>query len=413
MKEQFKMTGPLKHPINITGTGIVAPIGDNASACFHSLVHGRTGIGRIMHLDTVHREIFPVGEVKHSNASLLSMAGLDERPGKFYTRATLMSVIAIREAIAEAGLTEDELRDCALVSATSVGGMDKTEHCYRNPEYTSLDYVYTHPCGDTADSICDLLGIQGYRTTLSTACSSGANALMHAALLIRNGIADRVIAGGVDPLCLFTLNGFNSLMILDKEHCRPFDSSRNGLNLGEGAGFLVLESDRSVKSRGAKVHCRLTGFSNTNDAFHQTASSPNGEGAYLAMTQALESAGLEPGQIGYINVHGTGTQNNDLSEGIAIRRVFGEKVPPFSSTKSLTGHALGAAAALEAVFSVLALTNDTLLPQIGFNAPVEETGLIPVTRATKAELSHVLSNSFGFGGNNSTLIFSKQDGTLL
>ncbi|MFH1121864.1 MAG: beta-ketoacyl-[acyl-carrier-protein] synthase family protein [Bacteroidota bacterium] len=399
--------------INITGAGVVAPVGDNAAQCFDSLIHGLTGIGRIMHLVTIHKDSFPVGEVKHPDRELSELAGINKDLRRDYTRASLMAIIAVKEAIADAKLLESDLHTCALVSATSVGGMDKTELCYQNPEFRATDFIYTHPCGDATDRICSYFGISGYRTTLSTACSSGANAIIHAAMLIRSGFADRVIAGGVDPLCRFTMNGFNSLMILDKEHCRPFDKNRNGLNLGEGAGFLVLESDRSVEKRGAKVLCRLTGFSNTNDAFHQTASSPDGEGAFLAMKQAIESAGLVPGQIGYINVHGTGTQNNDLSEGIAIRRVFGDGVPPFSSTKSLTGHALGAAAAIEAVFSVLALVNDTVLPHIRFSEPLDETGLIPADSAFKTDLRHVLSNSFGFGGNNSTLVFSKQNGIIL
>lgn len=393
--------------INITGFGIISPVGDNAGACFRSLIGKKTGIDKIRYLQTAHAEEFPVGEVKHSSEELLEIASIGKKQFHRYTRATLMAAIAAKEAMLHAGLTAELLKTTAFISATSVGGMDKTENCFQNPAYPSTDYIYTHPCGDAADKICELLGLSGYRTTLSTACSSAANAIIHGALMIQNGIADRVIAGGVDPLSKFTLNGFNSLMILDREHCRPFDNNRNGLNLGEGAGFLVLESDESVKKREASVLCQLTGFSNTNDAYHQTASSPTGEGAFLAMTRALGMAKLEPSQIDYINVHGTGTQNNDLSEGIAIRRVFGENVPPFSSTKSLTGHALGAAAALEAVFSVLALVNNKIFPQINFSEPIEETGLIPATELIDKQLKHVLSNSFGFGGNNSTLIFSK------
>jgi len=393
--------------INITGFGIIAPIGDNALNCYKSLINKQTGIGKIRYLQTVHKDEFPVGEVKHSNDELLALAGIDKRHYPLYTRASLLSAIAVKEAIHYSELSAENLKTTAFISATSVGGMDKTENCFQNPAYPSTDYIYTHPCGDVADKICELMGISGYRTTLSTACSSAANAIIHAALIIRSGRAHRVIAGGVDPLCKFTLNGFNSLMILDHEHCRPFDKNRKGLNLGEGAGFLVMESDESVKSRNATVFCKLTGYSNTNDAYHQTASSPTGEGAYLAMTSALDMAKLEPELIDYMNVHGTGTENNDLSEGIAIRRVFGENVPPFSSTKSLTGHALGAAAALEAVFSVMALFNKKIFPQINFTEPIEETGLVPVTEAIEKQLMHVLSNSFGFGGNNSTLIFSK------
>jgi 3-oxoacyl-[acyl-carrier-protein] synthase-1 len=285
--------------------------------------------------------------------------------------------------------------------------MDKTEGSIGS-EVAGHEFVRTHPCGDSTEKIAGYLGLTGYRTTLSTACSSGANAIIHAARLIRHGLAERVIAGGVDALSRFTLNGFNSLMILDKEMCRPFDRDRKGLNLGEGAGFLVLESDRRVEQDGSRKLARLSGYANTNDAFHQTASSPEGEAAFLAMTKALTMSGIGPGEVDYINVHGTGTENNDASEGSALVRVFGGNPPPFSSTKSYTGHTLGAAAGVEAVFSVLAIREGLLVPGLGFEIPMEPPGIVPVTELREAvSIRHVLSNSFGFGGNNSSLIFSK------
>jgi len=195
-------------------------------------------------------------------------------------------------------------------------------------------------------------------------------------------------------------------MILDREDCRPFDRSRKGLNLGEGAGFLVLESDRIVAEE--KKICRLSGYANANDAHHQTASSPDGQGAYDAMIGALAKSGLKVGEIDYINAHGTGTENNDASEGIALLRVFGNQLPPFSTTKAFTGHTLGAAAGVEAVFSALAIREGMIFPSLGFKEPMEEPAVSPVTEVQKGlELRHVLSNSFGFGGNNSTLILSK------
>jgi 3-oxoacyl-[acyl-carrier-protein] synthase-1 len=212
----------------------------------------------------------------------------------------------------------------------------------------------------------------------------------------------------VDALSRFTLNGFNSLMILDKDFCRPFDRSRAGLNLGEGAGYLVLESESLAGRLGAEQLCRLSGYANTNDAYHQTASSPGGEAACEAMVRALEMSGIGPGDIGYINVHGTGTENNDAAEGAAMLRLFGKNPPPFSSTKPFTGHTLGAAAGLEAVFSVMALREGLIFPSLGFSEPIEELGLVPETVFREGEqIRHVLSNSFGFGGNNSSLIFSK------
>jgi 3-oxoacyl-[acyl-carrier-protein] synthase-1 len=231
---------------------------------------------------------------------------------------------------------------------------------------------------------------------------------MLGARLIKNNILDRVIVGGVDALTTFTLNGFNSLMILDRQPCRPFDETRSGLNLGEGAGFLVLESERILEKKDKKIYCEVKGYGNACDAFHQTASSPEGDGAKLAMLKALETARLSPADISYINAHGTGTPNNDLSEGKAIENVFGSSAPFFSSTKSFTGHTLGASGAIEAVLSVLAIEHNLIFPNLNFSKQMNELKIAPVNRLMKnIEVKNVLSNSFGFGGNNTSLIFSK------
>jgi 3-oxoacyl-[acyl-carrier-protein] synthase-1 len=231
---------------------------------------------------------------------------------------------------------------------------------------------------------------------------------MFGAQLIKAGFLDRVIAGGTDSVTKFTLNGFNTLMILDKNGCRPFDENRAGLTLGEGAAYIVLESEKAVRSRNKKVLSTLTGYGNANDAYHQTASSPEGTGAWMAMEKALAISGLKPDEIDYINVHGTGTLNNDLSEGIALQKIFSENVPSFSSTKPYTGHTLGAAGAIEAVISILSLNHNILFPNLRFETPMKELYITPLSKVVKdVEIKNVLSNSFGFGGNNSTLIFSK------
>jgi 3-oxoacyl-[acyl-carrier-protein] synthase-1 len=268
--------------------------------------------------------------------------------------------------------------------------------------------IVNHDCGDSTERIADFLGITGFMTTISTACSSSANSIMFGAQLIKAGFIDRVIAGGTDSVTRFTLNGFNTLMILDKNGCKPFDENRAGLTLGEGAAYVVLESEEIVTSRNKKTLAELAGYGNANDAYHQTASSPEGIGAFLAMEKALKFAGLSPGTIDYINVHGTGTQNNDLSEGIALQKIFGEKMPEFSSTKSYTGHTLGAAGAVEAVISILSINNGILFPNLRFETPMKELNIKPLTKVRKGvEVRNILSNSFGFGGNNSTLILSK------
>ena len=222
------------------------------------------------------------------------------------------------------------------------------------------------------------------------------------------GQLDRVIVGGTDSVTKFTLNGFNTLMILDKTGCRPFDEHRAGLTLGEGAAYLVLESEEAVRKSNKKIIAEVSGYGNANDAFHQTASSPDGTGAFLAMSKALQMSGLMPGEIDYINVHGTGTENNDLSEGVALERVFGDQAPPFSSTKGFTGHALGAAGAVEAVISILAISNGVIFPNLNFTTPMKELKIRPVSELmTGMNIRHVMSNSFGFGGNNSSIVFSK------
>ena len=219
---------------------------------------------------------------------------------------------------------------------------------------------------------------------------------------------DRVIVGGSDPIDLFDIKGFSSLNIYDAYICKPFDASRKGLNLGEGAGFLVLESDESISVTGNTPLCLFAGGSNAADAFHQTTSSPEGKGAYLAMINALNKANITPEKINYINAHGTGTGNNDLSESMALKSVFVDKMPPFSSTKGFTGHTLAAAGAIEAGYCVQAIQAQAILPNLNFSTPMTETGIVPETNfRNNTGLEYVLSNSFGFGGNCTSLIFRK------
>ncbi len=394
----------------ITGMGMISSIGMNVEECYASLLRKQSGTDKARILTTVHRDTFPVSEVKLTDEELSRQAGLSQdRP---YTRTTLLGMIAAKEAFEHAGLHQLERLRTGMVSGTSVGGMGKTELNYldylqiENPELLSM-YIDTHDCGDSTQTIADTLGCNDYVTTISTACSSAANAIMLGARLIKNGLLDRVLVGGVDSLTRFTLNGFNTLMILDKEHCKPFDGQRCGLNLGEAAGFIVLESEAAAGEGNRKIYGQLTGYANTNDAYHQTASSPEGNGAFLAMKKALEKAGIQPDNVDYINVHGTGTPNNDLSEGRAMERLFSGKIPPFSSTKSYTGHTLGAAGGIEAVISLLSINHQVIFPNLNFRNKMPELNCEPVTETdTTVAVKTVLSNSFGFGGNNTSLVFS-------
>lgn len=394
--------------VYVTGVGIVSAIGSDADSVRNSLIAGKTGIGRIRLIDTVYRDEIPAGEINASNDELRDLAAV----GKQYrSRTSLLGIIAAGQAIRHAELDRNILQEAALISGTTIGGMDRTENFYRSyladKRSGKMAEVAGHDCGSGTEQIADHFGINGFISTINTACSSSANAIMLAARLITQGKVKTALAGGVDCLTKFTLNGFNSLMILDRQPCKPFDENRNGLNLGEGSAFLVLESEESVYRNNKKVLAVIKGYGNACDAFHQTASSPDGNGAYLAMKQALESAGLVAGEIDYINTHGTGTKNNDLSEGIAIERLFGNSVPPCSSTKSFTGHTLGAAGALEAVISILAIKDQLIFPNLNFSLKMQELSFSPATKLiTHAKIKHIMSNSFGFGGNNTSLILS-------
>ena len=394
--------------ILITGAGIVSAIGIGKAETLASLQEQRSGIRPLRYLKTDHHE-FPVGEVQLSNDEMCALLGIDPA-SQPTTRTALMGMLALKEALEDAQLIDQNtqrLKDhIPLISGTTVGGMDKSELYYLDflENDSRNEYIRTHDCGACTEMIADHFGRFGMLSTLSTACSSAANAVITGAELIRAGRAECVVVGGSECITKFHLNGFNSLMILDHEPCRPFDESRAGLNLGEGAAWLVLESAEHAARRGAKPLARLAGYGNACDAFHQTATSPNGEGPYMAMKQALESAGITPTQVDYINAHGTGTGNNDISESAAIRRLFGAQVPPVSSTKAFTGHTTSASGTIEAVICLLAMQHSFLPVNLRF----KEAGecLTPVHEPTEKRLNYVLSNAFGFGGNDSALLFS-------
>lgn len=393
--------------VAITGMGIISSIGNTVEENYNSLVQSKNGISKISKIKTRHKDLIKVGEISSSNDELINQLNLPETNN--YSRTALLGVIAAKQAIINANINESFDCRTGLISATSVGGMDKTEQYFY--EYLSDEknrkYIEGHHAGDSTQKIAAQLGITDYVITISTACSSSANAIMLGARLIKAGKLDRVVVGGSDCLSKFTINGFKSLMILSDTDCAPFDEDRKGLNLGEAAAFLVLESDEIVERDTKKVLAYVSGYGNANDAFHQTASSENGDGATLAMQKALKVSGLKPEQIDYINAHGTATSNNDLSESKAIKRIFADNIPDISSTKAFTGHTLAAAAAIEAVYAILALQHNTIFPNLNFKTAIKETGIVPVTTVKEKEITHVLSNSFGFGGNCSTLIFSK------
>lgn len=398
----------MQRRILISGAGVVSAIGLYKARTLESLRAGKTGVDKVSYLETDRTE-FPVGEVKLTNGQMKQMLGIAQ--DKVVTRTSLMGIMALKEALEQAGLGREELADAALVGGTTVGGMDSSEKYYRdfiNPDTAEhSEYISAHDCGTTTDAMADYFGAFKLTTTLSTACSSAANAVILGARLILSGQAEIVAVGGSECLSSFHVNGFNTLMILDREQCRPFDASRAGLNLGEGAAFLILESEESARRRGIEPIAVLSGYGNACDAFHQTASSADGEGAFLAMTKALRMGGIQPSEVGYINAHGTGTPNNDASESAAMMRVFGDDVPPVSSTKSFTGHTTSASGSIESVICLLAMENGFIPASLGWKEPSEGC-IVPVSEVREGvSLEHVLCNSFGFGGNDSSLLFSK------
>lgn len=394
--------------IVITGYGVVSAIGVGKEQTLAALQAHRTGIAPVQYLDTVHREML-VGEVKLSFDELMSRVGVPSDAEAPQSRTALIGRLALREALEQAGLnTEADYARMALLSGTTVGGMDRTEI---EASVTADGEIvhYNYDCGTSTLDVARGFGKFAFVDTISTACSSAANAIEMGADMVRQGLFEQVVAGGSEGLSRLHLNGFNTLMILDQQQCRPFDANRNGINLGEGAAYLVLEKESSARKRGVKPLAVLSGYGNACDAFHQTASSPEGEGAVLSMQKALKDAGLEQSDITYINCHGTGTPNNDVSELTALHRVFGETLPHFSSTKGFTGHTTSASGSIESAFCLLAMEHGFLPVNLNFKDAID--GNCPIVEDMVLEKTgkpiHMLCNAFAFGGNDSSLILSE------
>ena len=385
--------------------GVISALGNSLEENHDALLRGACALSSLELFETRYAERLKFGEIKIETARLKSILRANEAD---VTRTSLLALHAFNEAVAQSACTPEELSagDTALITASTVGGMCLTDELYHDANSASDGSPFTssYDCASVAMYLQRRYGIGGIVNTINTACSSSANAIMYGARLIRNGLAKRAIVGGVDSLAKYTINGFNSLNILAPQACRPFDRERNGLNLGEGAAFLVLEREEDCANK--HKYAELSGYANANDAFHPSSLSENGEGPYRAMLGALTVAALTPDKIGYVNAHGTGTENNDEVESRALIRIFGQ-CPPFTSAKSKIGHTLGAAAAIESVFSILALYHGEYYPSLGFSTPIESTGLTPVTEYRRQPLTRVMTNSFGFGGNCSALIYSK------
>ena len=399
----------------ITGVGTINAIAPNADAFVTALQQGRCGIGSLSVFDTTGFRTRTGGEVR-------AFVPQERIPpvyyGKRMSRADAMAMVATLEALQDAGLLPlpDGLReDTGVAIGGGAGGMLEGEAAYQRYLSGHADTVrfsdFSAFCGaSSADHMVSKLQLWGPKTTFMTACSSGATAIGYARDLIRDGMATAMIAGGTEPLARTTYAAFNSLKAVDPEYCKPFDRNRQGMSLGEGAGMLILESLAHALERGATIYGEVLGYGVSCDANHMTAPDPEASGAVRCMQMALADAGVAAGAVDYINAHGTATPANDRMETIGIKRVFGDRAYhiPVSSTKSMIGHTLGAAGAIEAVASVLAIARGFIPPTIHRDVPDPECDLDFVTEGARAAtLNVVLSNSFAFGGNNTSLVLGR------
>jgi 3-oxoacyl-[acyl-carrier-protein] synthase II len=396
----------------VTGLGVITSIGENISDFKEGLFSGRSGIGPISVFDTEGYGCRSAGEVKRRDLK----SGFEPRDVRRMSRCDLLGLIAAREACADADLENyDGARDrVGVVLGGGAGGMLSWER-HRRAVWSQerrtrpSQLLASAPCTLT-DLIAGRYALYGLRSTICTACSSSATSIGYGYDLIRSGDHDIVLTGGSEALSELTFAGFNSLKLAAPEYCRPFDKKRRGLSLGEGAAILVLEDFEHASARGACVYAEVLGYAINADAVHIT--SPDSGGMGRVMARALLNTGLAIDEVDYINAHGTATRINDKMETIAIKDVFGHRAGmiPVSSTKSMVGHCLGAAGAVEGVATVLSICEQAVPPTIHLEEPDPECDLDYVPgHARKREIRSAMSNSFAFGGNNTSVVFARAD----
>ncbi|WP_017754627.1 beta-ketoacyl-ACP synthase II [Calidifontibacillus oryziterrae] len=410
-----------KRRVVITGLGAVTPCGNNLDTTWNNVINGISGVSEVTRID---KDQFPAkvaGELKNFNPEDFFDKKEARRMDKFTQYAMAASLMAVKDANLE--ITDEIAPRVGVWIGSGIGGMETHEEQHRNflekgYRRVSPFYVPMMIADMAAGQVSIALGAKGINACTVTACASGANSVGDAFKVIQRGDADYMITGGTEaPITNMAFAGFCMAKALStnpdpKTASRPFDLNRDGFVMGEGAGILVLESLETALSRGAKIYAEIVGYGATGDAYHITAPAPGGEGGVRAMRQALQDAGIKPEDIDYMNAHGTSTDYNDKYETMAIKEVFGEHAYKMavSSTKSVTGHLLGAAGAVEAIFSVKAITDGVIPPTMNLETPDPECDLDYVpNQARKQEVKTVLSNSLGFGGHNVSLIFKKYE----
>ncbi len=410
----------MRKRVVVTGLGCISPVGNNVKDTWDALLAGKSGAAPIKAFDASGHKTKFAAEVKGFDSAAL----LGPREARKMDRFTQFAIASALEALEQSALKIDESnRDrTGILIGSGIGGVITTIEQYevfkeRGPERVSPFLVPMMISDSAAGNLAIRIGARGPNMSIATACASGTNALGEAAEMIRRGAADVMIAGAAEaaihPLTMAGMNVMTALSTRNHEPeraSRPFDKARDGFLMGEGAAILILESLEHAQTRGAKILCEFTGYGTSDDAHHISAPAENGAGAAISMSNALKDSGIKENEISYINAHGTSTQLNDKSETAAIKTVFGEQAYKLavSSTKSMTGHLLGASGALEAVISALAIMDQTLPPTINYETPDPNCDLDYVpNKARQARVEHVMSNSFGFGGHNATLILSR------
>ena len=387
----------------ITGLGLICAAGTSVNEVMTALYSGIRNPSVPLRLKTELDKSPPVFEIASS---------LDEiNPGNDESRTTLLLLSAVDEALTQAGIDADHLKSVrvAVAMGTTVGctlNRESFYRSYRRGENPGIEPIGRFLRNNPALYLAKRHNLNGPAVTIANACSSGTDAIGMGKSWIESGLCDIVIAGGSDELCRTTYLGFNSLLNTSTEPCRPFDKNRKGLNLGEGAGVVIMESARSIEKRGAKRLATVAGYATSSDAYHPTAPHPEGNGLTRAMTRALKMAGASPAQVSFINAHGTSTTENDKVEGKTIGRLFPNALPVVS-TKGYTGHTLGAAGGVEAAFSVMGLLDGKIPATVGFEDFDEECTIEPTREVTAIKGNIAISNSLAFGGNNSVLVIKE------
>jgi 3-oxoacyl-[acyl-carrier-protein] synthase II len=409
-----------KKRVVVTGLGLITPVGIGVDASWHGLIEGRSGIGLITQFDASQFPTKIAGEVVGFNPEDF----IETKEIKKMDRFIHFAVAAATMAMNDSGLkiTEANAERTGVFVGSGMGGLHTIEHYHsafleKGPRRISPFFIPMLVVNLASGQISIRFGAKGPNSAVATACATGSHAIGDACKIIQRGDADAMIAGGTEAVITpLGIGGFNAMKALSTRNdepekaSRPFDVDRDGFIMGEGAGIVILESLQSARERGARIYAEVVGYGMTADAYHITAPAPGGEGAARCMAIALKDAGIQPAEVNYINAHGTSTKYGDELETQAIKKVFGEDAYKIavSSTKSMTGHLLGAAGGVEAVISALTIYHDTIAPTINLDNPDPECDLDYVPhKARKTTVNYTLTNSFGFGGTNACLVFKK------